>query len=757
MITVVFRERIGTVRSGDRFYRDIMGPMVLEKTLRAIALGGVFALPLIVFIVAESLFFPFITGKNFAFRIIVEVMTGAWLALVLVNPAYRPRRSWLLGAFALFVCIVALADVFGAYPFKSIWSNFERMDGFVTLVHLFFYFIVASSVLNTEKLWRAFWHYALAVSFLVGLHGLFQFLGIASLNPGFSSATRVDASFGNPIYLAVYMLFHAGLAALLWAQAWDARAPGRRFWISVLYGSTIAFTTLILLLTGTRGAMLGLGGGIVIGLILLAVSSRETWRWTMPLLLGLVLLASGFWLVRDAAWVNTIPGFNRLADISLEDNTTKARFMNWGMAWEGVKERPILGWGQENYAIVFDKYYNPQMYGQEQWFDRVHNVIFDWLVAAGFLGLFGYLAIFATAIHIVWKREVFNPYERSILIGILAAYFFQNLFVFDNIMSYLLFATVLAYVAWRGSQDAQAVPAPVASKRALPIVAVAALLLVWGVAWYVNARPLAANRALLSALQSHEEGLETNLEFFKQSISYGTTGTQEAREQLAQAAASIARNESVPVSVKQGFLNTAAEEMVAMNEESPLNARFPLFLGVLLNAYGNYEQGESALVRAHELSPGKQTILFELGANRFSQGKIDEALETFKQAFELAPEYVGARLYYAAVAIRAERDSLAEELLEPVVESGEAADQRVLAAYVSRGRYDKIIEIWGARTQARPSDVQAHLTLAAAYNEVGDTASAIATLQNLKEVAPTATEQADAFIEQIRGGTAEIQ
>src|SRR3972149_11263552 len=141
--------------------------MAIEKTLRFIVLGGIFALPFIVFIIAQSLFFPFITGKNFTFRIIVEIMTGAYLALALVNPSVRPRRSYLLGAFALFVLVVALADAFGVYPFKSFWSNYERMDGWVTLAHLFLYFVVASSVLNTEKLWKAFWQTELVMSLLI--------------------------------------------------------------------------------------------------------------------------------------------------------------------------------------------------------------------------------------------------------------------------------------------------------------------------------------------------------------------------------------------------------------------------------------------------------------------------------------------------------------------------------------------------------------------------------------------------------------
>src|SRR3989338_2422431 len=169
--------------------------MVLQQTLRWLVIGSIFALTIIPFIIAQSLYFPFITGKNFTFRILVEVGAAGWLALALIYPAYRPRRSWILGAFAVFVAIVALADAFGAYPFKSFWSNYERMDGFVTLAHLFVYFVVASSILNTTRLWRTFWNSSLAVSLAVAAYALLQLIGVASLNAGFSSVERLDATF----------------------------------------------------------------------------------------------------------------------------------------------------------------------------------------------------------------------------------------------------------------------------------------------------------------------------------------------------------------------------------------------------------------------------------------------------------------------------------------------------------------------------------------------------------------------------------
>ena len=74
-----------------------------------------------------GLFFPFITGKNFLFRMLVEVAGLLYLALCLRDPAVRPRRTPILAAFLSFVILLGLSDLFGANPFKSFWSNYERM------------------------------------------------------------------------------------------------------------------------------------------------------------------------------------------------------------------------------------------------------------------------------------------------------------------------------------------------------------------------------------------------------------------------------------------------------------------------------------------------------------------------------------------------------------------------------------------------------------------------------------------------------
>ncbi len=743
---------------------------VLEKTLRWVVLAGIFALPFVCFIVTTSLFFPYITGKNFTFRVIVEIISGAWLALALVSPKYRPRRSWILAAFALFVLVMAVADAQGVNPFKSFWSNFERMDGWVTLIHLLMLLVVAASVLNTEKLWRRFWQMSVVISVVVSLYGFLQIAGDLALGGGGASglSARIDATFGNPIYLAAYMLFHIFIAGLLWVQMWKERRPGTRMLLSTWYGVAIGLDALALLFTGTRGTTLGLIGGALLTLLLFALSpeaSQKLKRMTAVAFAAMVILGGGLWLARDTAFVHHVGFLDRLASISLQDGTTKSRLLNMGMAWQGVKERPILGWGQENYAIVFDKYYDPQMYAQEPWFDRVHDSIFDWWIAGGTLGLLSYLSIFAAALWVLWKRTSlpgqggFMSAEKSILTGLLAGYFFHNLFVFDNVTSYILFAFVLGYIAWRGSTDANA-PAIVERRLplgSLPFVAALCAILVWGAAWFTNANALAQNRTLLSALSQQQSGVLGNLALFKQAIAYGAYGTQEAREQLAQGATQIAGAQGADASVKQQFFDTATQEMALQAAASPLDARFPLFLGILEDAFGDTKDATVSLGKAQQLSPRKQSILFQVALNQQANGDTAGALATFKQAYELDTEDTSALFYYAAALIHAKQDTLADQLLTPLIATGEAADPRITAAYADLGAYGKIVTIFVAHVKAQPTDVQGYFTLAAAYVGAGDPTNAIATLKAVEQVSPSTATQAESLIQQIRNGTAKVQ
>jgi hypothetical protein len=64
--------------------------------------AGIYAVLIIPFIVGNSMFFPYITGKAFTFRIIMEIIFGLWLILIIKDSEFRPKWSWVLGAAGIF-------------------------------------------------------------------------------------------------------------------------------------------------------------------------------------------------------------------------------------------------------------------------------------------------------------------------------------------------------------------------------------------------------------------------------------------------------------------------------------------------------------------------------------------------------------------------------------------------------------------------------------------------------------------------------
>src|SRR3989344_5396181 len=225
----------------------------LDTSLLWMTRIGVFFVPFVPLIVASSLFFPFITGKGFAFRIIVEIIFACYLLLALRRPEFRPKRSLVLYGVLAFIAVVFLADAFAVNPFKAFWSNFERMEGFVTMIHLALYFLVAAAVLNTEKWWHRFFATSVGVSAFLGIYGILQLAGKIVINQG---GVRLDGTFGNAAYFAGYMLFHIFLSVFLILRH---RLDTGWKW---LYGAAIILQAFTLIFTATRGAALGLVGGL---------------------------------------------------------------------------------------------------------------------------------------------------------------------------------------------------------------------------------------------------------------------------------------------------------------------------------------------------------------------------------------------------------------------------------------------------------------------------------------------------------------
>jgi len=731
----------------------------LDKFLKNVGLSGIFLVPFIPLFVSTSMFFPFITGKNFAFRIIVLIASLAWAILAIRNPDYRPQKSLILTAVVTFMVIVGISDLFGVNSYRSFWSNYERMEGYIGLLHVFLYFLLAITLLNKERLWGWLIHISLFVAFLLSMFGFAQMFGWTAINQG---GVRVDATFGNATYCAIYMAVHFFLALLLVVRS-------KANWPKYFYGVSMLLSLIILYHTATRGAILGLvAGAFVTALIIGLKHGEKARRWSFGAAGVLLVLVLMFFGARKADFIQKSPVLSRFANISIKDSSTLARFTIWGMAYDGWKEHPVLGYGQENFNLVFNKYYKAKLYAQEAWFDRAHNIYVEWFVVGGLLGGLSYLALFGALLYLLWKKsgdegdmviKNWGIKERAVLTGAIVAYMINNFFVFDNLTSLILFFSILAVVHMlnvkaliqKKDNHALATSADPFKMAGMVFVVIAAVF----VFWMADVKPIRASRTLIRAMSPQQEkGPTENLNLFQKALAFNTFGSTEVREQFVRFAMQAKDASGLAGELKTKILNAAEEAMKAQVQETPNDARYRLFLGNYYLTIGRADDAIRELTKAVELSPNKQQMYVALTAGYVNKGDMAKAVETARVGYELDTSNNESLANYVLAAIYSGNNTLADELISRLGDNKSVVitDNRFFGAYLTTKKYDKLLAIWQERVKMNPKDPQNYLSLAASYIMTGSRDKAISSIQQAISLDSKFKQQGDYLISEIRAG-----
>ncbi len=720
----------------------------MKDLAKGLVYAGIFVIPFIPLIISNSLFFPFITGKNFTFRIIVEIIFAAWVILALYEPQYRPKFSWILGSFSALLVVMLFANALGEHPLQSFFNNFERMEGYVTLVHVFLYMLVVGTMLTTEKIWNRFFITTISAAVILSLYAFAQLSGNIVINQG---GWRLDGTLGNSAYMAIYMLFHIFITFFMLLRS---KTNGMRY----VFGALTLLFVYLLVQTATRGTIIGLVGGSFIMVTYIALFAKEYPAMRKAAVGGLVTLVAVvalFVTFKESAFIQNNPYLQRVASISFSEATN--RFNIWSMAFEGVKERPLLGWGQSNYNYVFNKYYKPELHGQEAWFDRVHNIVMDWLIAGGVIGAIAYFSILVSAVYYLFLRplltkgdESFTLIERGLLLGLLAGYTIHNFFVFDNIVSYVFYGTILAYIH---SKVGRSIPSLVQKKIdirlieqiAVPVVGVACALVIY----MVNVPGIQAAGALIDAFKAQTP--DKMLQEFDTALAYNSFGSQEVREQMTQKVQSILQSKEVPEATKQKALDRVEEELLKQIEEKPGDARIHVFVASFYRMISRLDEAEKQLAIARSLSPQKQLIIYEQGFVQLQKKEYAKAVELFKQAFDLGPQFVESRIYYAMAGIYNGQPELVDTLIQSEDDkTAFAMNELAIQAVYTAKMYPMLIDMFKRLIAVRPEDSQVRTNLAFVLNESGDTLGAIGVLVKAGEDIPAFKEQANGFIESLK-------
>lgn len=739
---------------------------MLSKYLKWAIWAGLLAIVLIApFFVSKVMFFPFIAGKGFFFRIVVEIIFALWLILAMIDKNYRPKSSPVLWALTAVVAVLTLSTIFSTDPYRSFWSNFERMEGLITHLHLFAYFLVLISVLKSGRDWRRFFYAIAASGAGMGLYGYLQALGVLAISV--QSGPRADGTFGNASYMAVFMLFNIFIAAFLYFFE-----PKK--WLKNVFGVAALLEIPVIFLTATRGAILGLMSGIILLALLLSLFSKDKRIKIVSFsaIAGIIILAGLFLLVQNKNFILENPVISRFSNLSLQDRTVQSRFTIWEMSFKGFLERPLLGWGLDNYGQVFNKYYEPELWPQEPWFDRSHNIIFDWLTSGGILGLLSYLSLFAFAIYFLWKKYALEKNSENLMFAgiftsLLAAYFFHNLFVFDNLISYILFFSVLAFIHHLSTNDTKSAKSLALGKNGeslalgmleiTPARSFASAFVIFALIfslYFLNIKPISANTGLLQALKDiniQRQNVDLILSDFERVFGYRTFGTGEAREQLSAYANSVVKA-NIAQHLKDKLNQFSVSELERQVEAFPHDARGYLFLSAMYANAGRNEDALHSVEKALELSPKKQQILFLLADSYINLGNQQKAYEAVKEAYELAPEYDQAVKNFATIAIFSGRQEEGERALTNRFGTIIVADQQLINAYARVGKYGRVRDLWLEFIKNEPNKAQYHINLGATYMELGEPNKAIAELKRAIELDTGFKASGEYFINEIMAG-----
>ena len=430
---------------------------VLLWTVR-IGIGLVLMTPLVVM----PVLFPFVVGKALFARSIIEITFAFWAVLVLFQRRYRPSRSWVITAFAVWLLVSCIAGVFGVSPTRSMWSTYERMQGVFDLAHWFAFALMAGSVFRSAADWRLLFGANLVFGAVVCATSLAHRYGLIHVGLLGEPGDRIGSTLGNSTYLGGYVMLNALIGVALFVQALGPPAGSvvRRIGSGAaagLYALLVLANLWTMWLSGTRSALAGLGAASLAAAAYAAWSGGKAARRTAGAVV--VLLVSAVVLLAVARTTTILDPLvessimlRRLSTISDDRVSAEARTsVGWraDFAEAGLRaflDRPAFGWGPENFLVAWGRYNSTD----SDISDHAHNKPVEELTTKGVLGLLSYLAVWGAVMSVVFRslgRRSGRDRLHLCLVGAtLVACFVQSLFQVDTAVSMMQFSLLAAFV-----------------------------------------------------------------------------------------------------------------------------------------------------------------------------------------------------------------------------------------------------------------------------------------------------------------------
>jgi O-antigen ligase len=208
--------------------------------------------------------------------------------------------------------------------------------------------------------------------------------------------------------------------------AWQAGGIALFVW-----GATLVMLAIVVL-TQSRGGLLGLAAGL--GLMLLLLVARVHWWLALGLVLGGLVLGAAVWQTNQeplATFLIEQSGL-RLRGEEQRIETLAGRIQIWERAVYGIQDFALTGMGMNRFRTLVFAYYPTFFLPRDSDFAHAHNHFLQAGLDLGILGLLFYAALWLGVTAVAWLswqhgRTVWQQALALGIMGALAAYFVYGL------------------------------------------------------------------------------------------------------------------------------------------------------------------------------------------------------------------------------------------------------------------------------------------------------------------------------------------
>jgi O-antigen ligase/tetratricopeptide (TPR) repeat protein len=748
---------------------------------------GIFLILALPLLNIPPLFYPAAWGGTITFRVIFSVLIFIFTRELLIKEGYfkeiiskiKNIPSLVSIPLAIFTGLVILSTIFSMDPLFSFWGSPYRGDGSLNLILYIIFAVFCYLVIKTDD-WKKVFNAGIGAAVLVSFIGLaqqFKFLGGDFL---VSYATRPPSTLGNPDTLATYLLLFIFLALVLSFKE-------KNLYFKIFYFSSFVLFLFVIFLTLCRATFLGLAVGLAWFLFFYRFKkqSLNKYKIIVGILLIIVLSSLIYYFNSNSTFPKIIQNNNTLmllkSRLSIKDVLGgNGRISGWKIAWQGLKDKPLLGYGPENFSIAFDKHYDPKLadintsFGGT-WWDRAHNFLFDTGITMGIPALITYLVFFIFLFYLLHKIKREDSDNSLICLGIqttFIAYFVNNFFSFDAFGTYIILFLLIGYTLFLVSKNnAEKIIRINERTKGLKklILFLLFIFLIWFL-WQDNIKPLVINSSINWA--DYYTGLEQpSCEKAKAKMEKVINNHSFLDSYVYISYADVFRvcnlDENRSAQEKENFSKIAIKTLQNAVKIRPYYTKSWIYLGFFQNYLLEMDlKNKDALAqanyyfqKANDLSPKRLEVFSEWGKTFWVAQDYNKAEEKFQKCTSLDPTYGICWWYSGLTQIYLGNDSQAKKNIDISRQDGFNTETdsslnqlgKIYSKLVNKSPsnfhyYNDLSAIYKKLVEIRPTVFQYHATLAFVYSKLGEYDKARQEASIVLELSPASRASVGEFL-----------